>query len=137
MGRSSVARWRNPLPASCRLLSAENVVESVYSGDVRPEEQDHASRAAIRLARESGVYRFFTDLSGMTRGPSPGELIQLIDALEHMGLPRTLREALVLPPGSMAATDVQFYEDACRNRGWNTRIFPDRAHAFAWLAEGR
>ncbi len=73
----------------------------------------------------------------MTRGPSPGELIQVIDAFEHLGLPRSLREALVLPPGSMTAADVQFYEDACRNRGWNMRIFPDREHALAWLAEGR
>jgi hypothetical protein len=125
------------LPASCRLLAAHGVIESVYAGDVRPEEQERSARNAIQLARETGVYRFFTDLSTMTRGPTPGELIQVIDGFEQMGLPRTLREALVLPPGSMTAADVQFYEDACRNRGWNMRIFPDRERALAWLAEGR
>jgi hypothetical protein len=125
------------LPASCRLLAAEGVIESVYAGDVRREDQERSARAAIQLAKDSGIYRFFTDLSTMTRGPTPGELIQVIDAFEHLGLPRTLREALVVPPGSMTATDVRFYEDACRNRGWNMRVFPDRAQALVWLAEGR
>ena len=125
------------MPASCRLLAVEGVIESVYVGDVRPEEQERSARNAIQLARETGVYRFFTDLSAKTRGPTPGELIQVIDAFEHLGLPRTLREALVLPPGSMTSADVRFYEDACRNRGWNMRIFPDRACARARLAEGR
>ncbi len=135
--RGGGASRRNPLAASCRLLAAEGVIESVYAGDVRREEQERSARAAIQLAQDSGVFRFFTDLSGMTRGPTPGELVQVIDAFEHLGLPRTLREALVLPPGSMTAADVQFYEDACRNRGWNMRIFPDRARALAWLADGR
>jgi hypothetical protein len=35
----------------------------------------------------------------------------------------------------MTAADVQFYEDACRNRGWNMRIFPDRGRALAWLQQ--
>ncbi len=53
--------------------------------------------------------------------------------LETRGLPRTLREALVLTPGLPDPGDARFYEDACRNRGWDIRIFPDRESALAWL----
>jgi hypothetical protein len=123
------------VPASCRFLEGQEVVESVYSGEVSPQDQQRNILLAVAAAKERGVYRFFTDLSAMRNGPSPGELIAAVERFESLGVPRTMREALVLPPGSATAADVRFYEDACQNRGWNMRLFPDRPAALAWLQE--
>ncbi len=123
------------MPASCRFLEGVGVVESVYSGEVSPQEQQRNILLAVATAKERGVHRFFTDLSAMRNGPSPGELIAAVELFDSLGIPRTAREALVPPPGSATFADVQFYEDACQNRGWNMRIFPDRPAALAWLQE--
>lgn len=121
------------MPNRCRI--ADGVVESVYAGDVSPAELEKAVRGAIALALEAGIFRFFTDVSGLTGGHSAGDLFAVLGLLEEMGLPRTLREAIVVPRSTLAATDVRFWEDACRNRGWNVRLFPDREGAMAWLRE--
>jgi hypothetical protein len=121
------------LPTSSWITESEGYVESVYAGVVRPDELEQAVLRAVDLARKSGIFRFYTDLTGLAGGHSVGDLFALIAGLEQQGLPRTLREAIVLSGTSLAAKEVQFYEDACRNRGWNIRIFPDRESALTWL----
>ena len=88
---------------------------------------------AHQTARERGFTRFLTDLSGMGQGPRPGSLIDSIHLREKLSIPRNIKEGVVCPPGLMAEVDVKFYENACRNRGWNVRVFPERAAALAWL----
>jgi hypothetical protein len=119
------------LSTGCRM--GTGVVESVYSGAVSPEELERAVVAAVDLARESGTWRFYTDVTGLTGGHSVGDLFAVVGLLERLGLPRTLREALLVLPTTVAGPDVQFYEDACRNRGWNVRLFTERERAFEWL----
>jgi hypothetical protein len=111
----------------------DGVVESAYSGTVTPEELRHAVLSAVALARESGVWRFYTDVTGLAGGHSTGDLFAIISLLDQMGLPRTLREALFVLPSTAAATDVQFWEDAARNRGWYMRLFAERERALEWL----
>ena len=124
------------MPTSCRIREAEGVVESVYAGVVSPDELERAVLAAIDLAKASGMYRFYTDVTGLTGGHSASNLFAIIGLLERLDLPRTIREAIVASRSSISAADVQFYEDACQNRGWNVRIFADPESALAWLASG-
>jgi hypothetical protein len=112
---------------------ADGVVESIYAGDVSPKELERAFIAAIDLARQSGIFLFFTDVAGLTGGHSAGDIFALFGMVGPLQLPRTLREAIVFSPSSLAALDVQFYEDAARNRGWNVRLFQDRERALEWL----
>ena len=109
------------------------VIESVYSGTVSPEELERAVVAAVEFARQSGTWRFYTDVTGLTGGHSVGDLFAVVGLLERLGLPRTLREAILVPPTTVAGLDIQFYEDACRNRGWNVRLFTERECALEWL----
>jgi hypothetical protein len=118
---------------SCRIMESEGYIESVFAGMVRPDELEWTVLLAVDLAKQSGFFRFYSDLTDLAGGHSAGDLFALIARLEQLGLPRTLREAIVMSGPAVAAKEVQFYEDACRNRGWNIRIFPDRAAALAWL----
>jgi hypothetical protein len=121
------------VPTTIRFVEVGRYVESLYSGVVGPEEYDRSVTDALDLARARGEFRFLSDLTDLAKGPSPGDIFAMVQSLEHLGLPRSLREAIVLPPASPDTQDVQFYEDACRNRGWDIRIFPDRETAIAWL----
>jgi hypothetical protein len=125
---------RGDVSTTCTI--ADGVVESVFAGNVSPAELERSFLAAIELARQSGVFLFFTDVAGLTGGHSAGDIFALIRMVETLQLPRTLREAIVFSPSSpfaLAAPDVQFYEDAARNRGWNVRLFQDRESALEWL----
>jgi hypothetical protein len=105
----------------------------VYSGVVGSAEFQRSVELAIELAGNRASFRFLSDLTALAKGPSPGDLFETIRRLETRGLPRTLREALVVTPSLPDPGDARFYEDACRNRGWDIRIFLDRGSALAWL----
>lgn len=119
------------MPTSCRFI--DQVIECTYEGMVSPDELFQVARQAVDLHATSRVDRFLADLTRLGGGHSPSDLLGVVDLLESSGLPRTLREAMVVSPSTASAMDVQFYEDACRNRGWNVRIFVDRAAALEWL----
>jgi hypothetical protein len=121
------------LPTSVQFLEPERIVESVYAGVVGPVEFERSVERAIALARSRASFRFLSDLTALAKGPSPGDLFAMVRMLESRDLPRTLREALVVTPDFPDPGDARFYEDTCRNRGWDIRIFLDRTSALAWL----
>jgi hypothetical protein len=119
------------LPVRCH--AADGVIVCTYEGAVSADELTSAVVKAVELSRACGAQRFLANVTGLAGGHSPVDLLAVVDLLEKMGLPRTLREAVVVSPATASAMDVQFYEDAARNRGWNVRIFSDEASALAWL----
>ena len=52
------------------------------------------------------------------------------------GADRSARVALLLPTPPKEREAVEFYETACRNRGWNVRSFDERPAAIDWLTGG-
>ena len=123
------------MPTTVRFLESDRVVESLYSGSVGSDEFAHSVERAIDLATAHVSFLFLSDLTDLEKGPAPGDLFAMIQMLETRGLPRTLREALVVSPRFPDPGDARFYEDACRNRGWDIRIFPDRKSGLARLLE--
>ena len=123
------------MPIRCRVLEPERVVELAYEGTVSPDELQAMLVAAAETASRTSILRFLADLSRMSGGHSAGDLFAVVQAMEQLGVPRAMREAIVPRPGSIPDADARFFEDACRNRGFDVRIFPDRASALAWLQE--
>jgi hypothetical protein len=121
------------MPIRCSVLEPERVIELTYAGTVGPEDLQAMLVAAVETGTRTSILRFLADLTGMSGGHSAGDLFEVVQAMERMGVPRTMREAIVPRPGSISVADARFFEDACRNRGFDVRIFPDRATALAWL----
>jgi hypothetical protein len=116
------------------VLEPERVIELTFAGKVGPEDLLAMLRAAVETAIRTSVFRYLADLTELSGGHSVGDLFAVVQEMERMGVPRTMREAIVSRPGSIPEADARFFEDACRNRGFDVRIFPDRAAALAWLA---
>lgn len=72
----------------------------------------------------------------MVGGHSIVDLYALIKLLESRDL-RGLKEAILMPSLQASRQDVEFYETACLNRGFNVKVFRDRQAALDWLAEDR
>ena len=67
------------MATGCRM--GDGVVESVYSGVVSPAELGRAVAETVALARESGTWRFYTDVTGLTGGHSTGDLFAVVALL--------------------------------------------------------
>jgi hypothetical protein len=109
------------------------IIESTYSGVVTAEDLGQAVRSAITIGLKEKVGRCLTDCSRMEGGHSLFDLFAQIDTLQGNTLEMAIREALIMPVAAESVERVRFWEDACRNRGLDVRIFREREAALAWL----
>ena len=124
------------MPWTVEYDSELGIVDGRYVGRVTDDDFKEATAKAIGLARANNTNRFLIDDSEWEGGASVLGLLELPEIHEELEADRASRAALVLPPPSRAAEvrDAQFYETACRNRGWYVRVFPTREEAIEWLA---
>jgi hypothetical protein len=109
------------------------VVETLYTDPLPPEELQNVIRANLVLAREKGATRFLGDCTRLSRESSAQSVYALGDFLVTLELPEGLKEAILLPVAPAAERDLRFYETVALNRGFQVRVFDDRASAFLWL----
>jgi hypothetical protein len=111
----------------------DGIVHLVYEEIVSPAELIRAAEEAFAIALGTPRCLFLADLTRVRGGHSPSDLLAIVDLFEAHHLPRSMREAVLLPAEAAATANAQFFEDACQNRGWNVRVFSDRASALPWL----
>ena len=118
---------------SVRYLEQDGVIETVHAGGVTRRELEEALEKTGAEAARHGCRRILVDLSD--QGPAAGP-VDIVDAATLLAAlpPGTIeRQALLLPPRERGASDVEFFETACRNRSLNVRVFSDRDEALGWL----
>ncbi|MCC7120459.1 MAG: hypothetical protein IT493_02780 [Gammaproteobacteria bacterium] len=62
-----------------------------------------------------------------------GDIYAVPAMWEHASVHRGSVLALVVGKEPAHARDLEFFENTCRNRGWNVRLFEDGVTARAWL----
>jgi hypothetical protein len=123
------------MPWTLSYDSEGNFVETTYSGTLAPDDLRAAIEQSLALARDRGTILFLGNCSMLEGGHSVVDLYFFVGLLETGGVPRTMREAILMPAlDSSAAGNVHFWETAARNRGFEVRIFSDRGAALEWLA---
>jgi hypothetical protein len=112
------------------------VIETLYSGELTPDELYAAAQAALALGQEHSVLRFLGDCTGLQGGHSVIDLYGVLELLQAAGFAPPMREALLMPatPDAAMSEEVAFWQNACLNRGVEVRIFHERAAALDWLA---
>lgn len=123
------------MPWDIQLDPGQTMMIIQYKGQVSPDELDACLMAAKAMAVRTGVMKIMADCLGLTGGHGIMDLFELISRFDSMGIPRTIKEAVLLPNIPSMQKDVSFYETACLNRGYNVRVFHDRADAVRWLSE--
>jgi hypothetical protein len=110
-------------------------VETRYEGILSPDELLAAVEETLLQGREHNVELFLGDCSTLQGGHSIVHLYDLALLLQSRDIPRTVKEALILPVLDARKQEVDFWETFCRNRGYNVRVFSDRDKALEWLCE--
>ena len=121
------------MPWQTRLLEPERIVESTFSGLLSPAELVAGFTASVALGKQSDILLFLADCTALEGGHSLLDVFSLLNMFESVGLDRRVKEAVLLGKSTPAADRLEFYETACRNRGYTVRLFSDRDEAVAWL----
>jgi hypothetical protein len=122
------------MPWQLKLLEKPQAVEIKYIDAISPAELVEAFTAALALSRESQTILYLADCTEMIGGHSLTDLYNLIALYEATGVDWHTKEAILLPSLEATVDEVVFYETACRNRGFNVRVFRTRDEAAAWLS---
>ena len=120
------------MPDTATFDPDHGLIRVTYAGVVTANELQLALRDVVRLCRETDRLKVLADCTQMTGGHDLFDLMELIANFEARGVPHTFKEA-VLMRGQLNRREIEFYETAALNRGFNVRIFEDEAAALAWL----
>jgi hypothetical protein len=110
-------------------------VDVLFDGVVTQEELFDMLREVTSMAYHHSTSRFFSDCTTMEGGHSIFDLFFLINAYETAEIPKPMREAILIPLLPAAQKEVEFYETACQNRGYNVKLFDNREAAIKWIVE--
>ena len=109
------------------------IIEVVFLGNITPEDLRASTSECIALHKRTGALGVLVDSNTWELGAPATQIYELPKEYLKDGLDPRIRIAVLLPTQPAAVEGARFYEDVCRNRGWNARVMPDRASALEWL----
>jgi hypothetical protein len=90
---------------------------------------------AIKIMNQADLLQVLTDFREVTSMVTVNKLYELPELYDQVGVSRQMSMALLLPVTGHREEDYRFFENVCRNRGYNVRLFNDNEEAVRWLAE--
>ena len=106
---------------------------ATFDGALTRQACARATRRILALATPGVPQGFLVDVRHATNELSVGDIYSIPAMWEHGGVERDSALALVITAESALRHDAEFFENTCRNRGWNVCVFDDYATALAWL----
>jgi len=115
-------------------FSGENkLVEIKYFGIVSKKDLEEAFSGAVEHWKEHNTFLILSDCSEMKGGHTLSDLFGIISEMENVDILRNVKEAVIISKNSEPAENIEFWETACRNRGFNVKIFKEKCEAEKWL----
>jgi hypothetical protein len=111
------------------------IVETTYTGLIGDAELREVALATLVVGREHSTGLYLGDCLDLEHAGSLFNVYDLVRFFESLPVERTIKEAILLPAAPNASNDLKFYETAALNRGYNVRVFNERAAAVRWLLE--
>jgi hypothetical protein len=121
------------MPWKTKLNDAPKYIEITYSGNVTTQELYMALENSVLISRENNINLFLADCTTMLGGHTVIDLYGLISMFETLKIDSEAKEAVIMTSLHETADEINFYETACKNRGFNVRIFKQREEAISWL----
>jgi hypothetical protein len=114
--------------------SAHGVLVLEFEGEISRMDSVKATRevlARLDSGRPDGV---LVDARRAVCALGVGDLYAIPAMWEHAAVHRGSALAMAVDGTTAAVRDLEFFENICRNRGWNVRVFGDYDEALAWTA---
>lgn len=122
------------MPYSVTHSSEQKLIHIRNIGKLTPDDYRAGAREALRLSLEHGVLRCLIDNSALHNQVGTTDLYTLPEFYESIGIPKTIKAAVLVSEQTPRIDDIAFFETVCRNRGYDVKLFTSRDEALAWLA---
>lgn len=110
------------------------VIETVYTGSVTASDVRAAAAEALSLATPTRAELFLTRFESADLRLSTADIFAIPEEFKNLGASHGNRLGVVVTgSGSPSMAEARFYENVCRNRGWEVRVFSSREDAVSWL----
>jgi hypothetical protein len=123
------------MPWTLEFTDEGKTVKVAYRGAFSPDELRAATHEILAAMLERKTTRALLDCYEAHMDVPVINVYQLPDLYESRGITRHTRAAVILPKDKYRLDIYEFYEDVCRNRGYNVKLFEDRETAWDWLQE--
>jgi len=115
----------------------KDMVVVTATGQVSGRDGREQAEKAIRLLKENQATLVLVDYSAALSEVSLPNLYCLPDYFSELGAPWHARIAVLLPRTGYRMESYQFFELACKNAGYNVKLFAEKDHAENWLRQGQ
>ena len=105
-----------------------------FDGALTRQDCARATRRAVEMMNPGVPQAFFVDVSAAHCTLGAGDIYAIPAMWSHAAVHRGSALAMLVDPALSDRRDTEFFENTCRNRGWNVRVFADRADASDWLS---
>lgn len=122
------------MPTEVRFLAEENILFLRCAGEVSAEELRTLPWEVAAAARQFGCSCILADAREFTTVLGTMEIHGRPALYAELGVPRSLKIAVIVPEKGIARDNYGFYETVCHNSGYHVMGFEDLASAKAWLA---
>lgn len=121
------------MPWTMRHAEGSQVLVIGYHGTITAEELEEANVRAMGELLELKVGKVLVDCSAARAEMPILDVYKLPDLYLAGNMSRMIRVAMILPRDGYKQEVYEFYEDVCRNRGFQVQLFADGEHAWEWL----
>lgn len=105
-----------------------------FDGALTRQDCARATRRAVELMNAGSPQAFFVDVSMAHCTLGAGDIYAIPAMWAHAAVHRGSALAMLVDPALDNQRDTEFFENTCRNRGWNVQVFADREAATDWLS---
>ena len=109
------------------------VVMLVNQGTLTLQDYREQIAEAWALGQQEGIIDFCVDDRDLAPRMSILEVYQFPAIYSEVGVDRSAKIAVIMNPKLADSRSLRFYEDVCRNEGYNVTLFDTEDQAFAWL----
>jgi hypothetical protein len=109
------------------------IIETKFFGYIKKPELFTAIESSIAEAGKRETKKFLSDCSNLAGGHSLFDLYEKANEIFAAGVPKDLKEAIILPTQSIQQDKTEFWKTVTNNLGYNVRIFQSREEALEWL----
>jgi hypothetical protein len=124
------------MPWTMQHVDGSQILVMGYQGKITAEELMEANQQAMGQLVGRNINKVLVDCSTARADMPILDVYKLPDLYVAEDMSRMIRVAMILPKDGYKREIYEFYEDVCRNRGFQVRVFDDGDAAWKWLKGG-
>ena len=121
------------MPYTVEYQENKGIVMIENSGKFSKEEFVKQAQETLEICRMNNCQHVLSDCTSMLSDINTTEIFYFPGLYRNLNTPRSYKLAILLAEDSATNEDISFYENVCKNRGYNVRIFKAKNEALKWL----